>query len=215
MNFWTTLNTRERTLAKLTGGLIGIAILVGIFYRGYDRFTSLDNRIDSLEQEVLNLHHYKAQQEDVETAYRKVVEEHSTKLTMEEIHDGLRREIYRLALRNPDVPYNPQKSIHHNDYMVKIPTLREGILKVEGDGYREYQVRFTIPSCNPLEMLVMTRRLETSGMLLRIDSFDMAREPSGTQLRLTYEVTRTVLDNPESDDFFTSADETSSAEYGQ
>jgi hypothetical protein len=209
MKFWNDLSAREQTLAKITGGLLATAMFLGLLYQGYARVALLDRRIDSLEGELVNLNQYEVQREDVESAFRNVVEEHSSKLTKEEIHDGLRREIYRLALQNPDAPYNPKKTKYKNDYFVQIPTLREGVLKDEGEGYREYQVRFTIPSCNPLDMLLMTNRLETSEMLLRIDSFDMAREPSGTRLRLTYEVTRTILDDPDLTD---SADDTSPTE---
>ena len=187
------LTSREQRLLALTLTLL-IVIVVGVAgYKGYDHLRIMDRRISSIEQELLNLNEQILQQDTVEAAYSQVVSEHSTVLTKEEIHDSLRREILRLRLSNPDIPESEQKGSEEEKYIVQIPVLREGLLSEEGEGYREYQIRFRVPSCTIKNALEFLKRLEESDLLLRIDSYEMTRPHTSTRISLMIEVTRTVL----------------------
>lgn len=197
MNTWENLNPRERMLAKITLALLLIIFVVFGSLKAYTKLDNLDERIANLELELLNLHQQEAQRVSVERSFEEVVEEHSSAMTQEEIHDGLRREIYRLALANPELPEEKQPKQSSQKYMVQIPMFREGVLKEEGDGYREYQIRIQIPATRFLNVIAFLRRLEESPFILRVDSFDLTRDPSASDFRITMEITRTVLDNPD------------------
>ena len=184
------LTLREQRLLAATLFLAVTVSVMGIGYKGYDYLRILDRQIANSEQELLNLHEQTLQSRSVDAAYRQVVSEHSTGMTKEEIHDSLRREIYRLALVNPDLPESEK-------YLVKIPALPPGVLHEEGEGYREYRIRFRIPSCRMITALEFLKRLEQSNQLLRIDSFELKRSHSSSRISLTIEVTRTVLSEVE------------------
>ena len=91
------LSARERRLAALTVFVLTGAACVLSGMRAYEHVASLDGKIAQLEQELLNLTQQSAQRSSVEAAYLEVVEAHSSKMTKEEIHDNLRREIFSLA----------------------------------------------------------------------------------------------------------------------
>ncbi len=188
-----TLSVRERRLLGLTVALVGSVIVLGIGYKGYDYLRILNRQIANSEQELLNLHEQTLQSRSVDAAFQQVVSEHSTGQSKEEIHDSLRREIYRLALKDPDTPESEQEKSESSKYLVQIPTLREGVLREEGEGYREYQIRFRIPSCTLETGLEFLKRLEQSNQLLRIDTFELSRPHLTSDISLTIEVTRTVL----------------------
>ena len=188
------LSLRERRLAALTVFVLTGAAFVLSGLRAYDHVASLDGKIAQLEQELLNLTQQSAQRSSVEAAYLEVVEAHSSEMTKEEIHDNLRREIFSLARTTvPGKEGAPDRQIN----LVKIPTLREGLLKEEGEGYREYQIRFRIPSTGVRNLMRFLQRIETSSQILRIDGLDMGRAPGSTKLHATLIITRTVLDSPD------------------
>lgn len=189
------LNARERLLLVVTIALIGLFAIGALGYKGREHLAMLDRRIDNSEQELINLHTQLLQRESVEAAYNQVIAEHSTGLSQEEVHDSLRREIYRLALKNPDAPEGDPE----NPFVVTIPELREGVLRDDGEGYREYQIRFRIPSCRFMSALLFLSRVQSSPLLLRIDELDMSRPHDSKHLSLTIQVTRTVLDEVQSE----------------
>jgi len=80
---------------------------------------------------------------------------------------------------------------------VRIPTLQEGQL-TQGEGHREYQIRFQIPAAGLNYLLSFLQRIEESNQLLRIDNLDIGRPPDGTGVQALIQITRTVLDNPNS-----------------
>lgn len=188
-----TLSAREQRLLGLTVALVASVVFLGIGYKGYDYLNILNRQIANSEQELLNLHEQTLQSRSVDAAFQQVVSEHSTGQSKEEIHDSLRREIYRLALKDPNTPESEQGTNESSKYLVQIPTLREGVLREEGEGYREYQIRFRIPSCTLETALEFLKRLEQSNQLLRIDTFELSRPHLTSEISLTIEVTRTVL----------------------
>lgn len=195
--FWERRSPRERTLAILTGCILVVGASFGVAYRAMGALADLESRIGQLEQELTNLTDQDAQSEIVDAAFQEVASEHSSEWTEHEIHDRLRKEIYRLALRNPPEPGSEglKRPLRKQDYMIQIPRLREGILNEEGDGYREYQIRIRIPGTGIDNILKFVERLQLSRQLLRIDALDLGRTPQGTAVSATLEVTRTVVDH--------------------
>ena len=188
------LSARERRLIVITLLVIGGSACVLLGLQGYNRIASLYGEIDRLEQELMNLTQHNAQLSAVEEAYRQVVGEHPAEMTKEEIHDNLRREIFRLA--KTVIPAKGGRPAREVD-LVRIPTLREGLLREEGEGYREYEIRFRIPLTRVQNLMRFLQRIETSSQILRIDSLDLSRSPESTQVQATLVITRTVLDNPD------------------
>jgi hypothetical protein len=201
------LTAREQRLLILTVILIVTVTIAGFGYKGYDYLSLLDRQIASGEQELLNLHEQTLQSRSVDAAYQQVISVHSTGMTKEEIHDSLRREIDRLAMVDPDNPESKR-------YLIKIPALPPGVLREEGEGYQEYQIRFRVPSCRVIMALEFLRRLEQSNQLLRIDSFKLKRSHSSRLVSLTIAVTRTVLSEVEIKVPIDSASEWDSASSG-
>lgn len=188
------LSARERRLAVLA-----LLVLVGagsvlVVLKCLNHVASLDREMAQLEQELLNLGQQNAQRSAVDAAYRDVVATHSSEMTKAEIHDNLRREIFALAKGTvKGKEGQPDREVE----FVKIPTLREGILKEEGEGYREYQIEFRILSTQLVNVMRFLQRIEASSQILRVDRLDLGRPPASTQLHATLVITRTVLDNPD------------------
>lgn len=189
------LSTREMRLAVLTLILSVSAACAIVGMRAYNHLASLNGEIAQYEQELINLARQNAQHDIVEVAYRDVVASHSSEMTKEEIHDNLRREIFKLA----NTTYiGPKTGKLRTQELVQIPTLREGLLKDEGEGFREYQIQFRIPSTTVRNAMKFFERVETSNQILRIDGLELARSPHDTEVYAHLTITRTVLDNPES-----------------
>ncbi|MCH7910744.1 MAG: hypothetical protein IIB38_14155 [Candidatus Hydrogenedentes bacterium] len=202
IRFWDGLNLRERTLAATVVALAALFSSFVVAQRGMRQLHEAEARIDLLEQELVILHEHLAQSALVEEAFRAVAVDHSTRLTKPEIHDHLRREIYRLAQRRPPEPGTPVLATGRDssDALVHIPVLREGIMSEEGDGYREYQIAFRIPSATIENIVLFMERIRTSDQLLRVDALELARAPHGRNLSAMLEVTRTVLERPADED---------------
>jgi hypothetical protein len=188
------LSAREKRLAVLTLLVLVGAGCVLLALQARDHVASLDRRIVQLEQELLNLTQQNAQRSAVEAAYLEVVATHSSEMTKAEIHDNLRREIFSLAKRTvKGKKGQPDRQVS----LVKIPTLREGMLREEGEGYREYQVQFRILGTTLPNVMQFLQRIETSSQILRIDGLDLGRPPESTRVHATLVITRTVLDSPD------------------
>lgn len=187
------MNPRERLLLSLTGGMI---MLAGFFLLGRTAIATvrgLDSNIGERELELENLSQQNAQADAVNAAYARVVKEHSSDLTVAEIHDALRREIFELThMTMPAKGDKPARTVQY----VRIPTLQEGTL-TEGEGHREYQIRFQIPATSLEGLLLFIERIEASDQLLRVDSVEVARPPQMEAVSAVMQITRVVLDNPE------------------
>lgn len=188
------LNTRERLLLIVTMSLVIVLAIAGSAYKAQEHLSMLDRSIDNAEQDLINLHSQLMRRESVEAAFSQVIEEHSTPMSQEEVHDSLRREIRRLALIDPTMSDAEQEKVQANQFLLNIPELREGVLRDDGNGYREYHIRFRIPSCTFLQAILFISRLDASPLLLRVDELDIARSHNSLNLSLTLEVTRTILD---------------------
>lgn len=203
--YWQNLSMREKRLAWATAGLLVAGSVFAGAYRANGFLSELDSRVAQIEQELRNLTIQLNQKDSVESAYQDMAADHSSKWSKEEIHDRLRREIYRLALKEPP-PAGSGAAVAHltrKDYMVRIPMLREGALNEDAEGYREYQIRFRIPATKIGYLLRFVGRLQASPQVLRIDSLDFARSPASKVASVTLEVTRTVMETDiESDTVF-------------
>lgn len=197
--FWERLSGREQKLAMITVGVMVLAVCSGVAWHGAGVLDDLDSRIDQLEQNLLNMVQQDARRVSVDRAFLKVAAAHSSEWTEQEIHDRLRREVYRLALTDPPAEDSEVLStnVSKRDYMVQIPRLREGTLKEEGDGYREYQISLRLPGTAFTNILTFLERLQSSRQMLRIDALELARAPQSTTIEASIDVTRTVLDNPD------------------
>ncbi len=188
------MNPRERRLLAVT---LSVVLIAGLFLgvRGaLLHLRDLDGRIGQLEFELENLKQQYVQRDAVDAAYNAVITEHSSSLTVAEIHDHLRREIFKLAqVPLPATEDKPERVMQ----LVRIPTLEMGELK-ETNGHREYHIRFDIPAARLDRLLGFLQRIETSDQLLRIDRVEVGRVPGTQRVHAALEITRTVLDNPES-----------------
>ncbi len=195
-SYWAGLSPREKLLFVLTGvaAVGGIALLIST--QAVRRIDDLNARIDGLEQELINLTEQDRKTASVEKAFRDVATEHSSRWTEQEIHDRLREEIYRLALANPPPEgEKPAGEIAHSDYMVQIPTLREGVLHDSGEGYREYRISFRLSPAPPANLLTFLSRIQASRQSLRVDGLELSRDPAGTDVNASLEIVRTVVDS--------------------
>ncbi|MEK7793378.1 MAG: hypothetical protein AAB353_02560 [Candidatus Hydrogenedentota bacterium] len=195
-SFWLGLSAREKFLAVITVSLLSIGTVWGTVFKSFSSLNRLDRRIEALELELVNLEEQKSISESAEVAFRGLASEHSTLWTEAEIHDRLRREIFRLSLLKPPAPAADMQDtvLTSQDHIVQIPRLREGTLTDDGEGYREYHLGLRIPPTVPSNLVAFLERLQTSKQFLRIDALDIFRDPSGTELSASIEVTRTIVD---------------------
>ena len=193
--YWNKLSSRERRLALGTAALIGAGVVLLTVQRVVTGLGDLDSRIAMLEQELVNLYEAEARSASIEEAYRAVAAEHSSSWTKEEIFDRLRQEVYRLALRRPADAAEAEVTANRGSYMVNIPVLREGVLKEEGDGYREYQVSFNLEPAPIGSVLEYLKRLQSSDQMLRVDRVEIGRGVRDTLVTTRLDVTRTVVDS--------------------
>lgn len=205
-SFWNNMSGREQRLLAVTFLMIavGMAYLLGM--RAIRSVSALDKRIDQLEQELINLTEQHVSSTAVEKAFRRVATERSSHWTEQEIHDRLRREIYRLALISPPAPGRESElsTISQRDYLVSIPVLREGVLNDDGAGYLEYQIPIRISPPTSLEnILTFVERIQRSPQYLRIDGIEITRGVIDTVVSASLIITRTVVDRPPNDEEFT------------
>ena len=195
------LNSRERFLLIVTLSLVSVIVTGAIAYKAWDHVSLLNRQIAAAEQDLYNLNTQIVQAESVDAAFSEVISRYSTMMTREEIHDSLRREIYRLALQDPGLPDNQQEAEQNQRYLVNIPSLPQGVLNDDGQGYREYQIRFRVPDTDIEAAVQFLSRLERSELLLRIDELELTRSALvDNQVSLDLTVTRTILDEVQSSD---------------
>jgi len=191
---WQHINPRERKLAVVVACLLAAGV-VGIFTkRALTRIQELDDVILRYQTSLVDYTQLVARSQSVDDAYRQIASQHSSAWTEAEIHDRLRQEIYRLAMRNPPpvgVPFSPTKT----DVLVSIPTLQQGNLRTDARGFREYQLSLRIPETSVANLFTFLERLQGSAQSLRIVGLDVSRPPQGELVTAAIDVTRTVVDD--------------------
>jgi hypothetical protein len=196
---WSRRTLRERRLAIAVAAL-GCALMGALAWRAaaglLDR---LDREIGQLSNEILNATHEQALRARVEARFAQVANQHSSAWTESEIRDRLRQEIYRLSNLEPpalDAAGIPVNTNNESGYLVEVPELGAGRLIDGGEGYREYQIEFSIPPVPILDLTAYLERLLESPQALRIDRIDLRRDPGRTEFASDLVITRTVVDNP-------------------
>jgi hypothetical protein len=187
------LNPRERRLLVATAVMLALGAVLFIGRAAMGTVGDLNARIADRELELEGLTQQKVQAGAVNAAYSRVVKQHSSVFTVAEIHDNLRREIVRLT--QVDFPGTAEKPAQKFQ-LVSIPALEEGQL-TQGEGHREYRIRFQVPGANLDFLLAFLERIEESELLLRIDNLEIGRVPGSYGVYASVEITRTVLDDPE------------------
>ncbi len=198
---WINLSERERALVLTIIGLVVLLVITLIGIQAVAKIADLDDRIADLETELYNLAVQDARGASIQQAYLEVATEHSSEWSEQEIHRRLDLEIIRLALKKPYPPGIPAPpgSTERRNRMVTIPTLREGTLNVEGDGYREYTLNIKVEPAMPRDLFSFIERVQSSRQSLRINSLELTRSFSAPTISAKLEVTRTVVDNVSDD----------------
>ena len=205
--YWENLSERERVLALAALGLAALILVAFVGARAMARISDLDGRIADIESELYNLTVQDARGASIQQAFREVAAEHSSEWTEREIHRRLDLEILRLALKEPYPPGTdpPEGSMARQYRMVNIPTLREGTLNDEGDGYREYTLSIKVEPVEPEQLFRFIERLQSSRQSLRINTLELTRPFHKTAIGAELEVTRTVVDSVPDDSEYTYA----------
>jgi len=185
---WSKLAPRERWLVVGVAVAVVLFLIMTVIVRAKSHLEDLNDEIALLESDLERCVRLEARRVNVEQAYSKVAEQHSSEWTEAEIHNRLRQEIYRLARLDPDAPAQGQKNL------VEIPLLRQGELRDSGDGYREYRLSVNIPPAPIDSLMEFLVRLQESSQSLRIDELELARAPQGREVGARLDVTRTVVD---------------------
>ncbi len=189
------LSPRERKLALAVVLLMAGGLIVILTHRALARIQELDQAIAQRQDTLIAYTRLLARSQSVDEAYARVAAQHSSAWTEAEIHDRLRQEIYRLAMKNPPpigTPFSPSKS----DILVSIPVLRQGTLKTGEEGYREYQLNIKLPGTTVDNIFTFLERLQGSDQSLRIDGLRLTRSPTQELVSAVIDVTRTVVDDP-------------------
>jgi hypothetical protein len=191
-NLWLKLAPRERRLAVGVAIALLFLLIMTTAVRSVRNLGALDDMIDRLESDLLMYTELEARRVSVQQRYSVVAQQHSSEWTEAEIHNRLRQEIYRLARLDPNAPADtPQGNL------IEIPTLRQGVLRNSGHGYREYRLNVSIPLTNLPSLIEFLIRLQSSPQSLRIDGLEIARAPELTSVSARLDVTRTVVDGVE------------------
>jgi len=196
---WSRRTLRERRLAiavVVLGCVLAGALAAKAAAGLLDR---LDREIGQLSNEILNASRQLALRERVEARFAQVANQHSSAWTESEIRDRLRQEIYRLSNLEPpalDATGIPVSTNNESGFLVEVPELGSGRLLDGGEGYREYQIEFSIPPVPLLDLTAYLERLLESPQSLRIDRIDLRRDPERSEFASNLVITRTVVDDP-------------------
>ncbi len=193
-NFWRQLEPRERLLFIVTAGIVVAAAMGLVVMRMASTLDSLDTRARQLEEQLTSLHEQEIRSEGIRKAYAEVQEQHSSVWTGEEIHDRLRREIDRLALRTPypEGGSPPSGGAREEDYLVFVPRMTQGALSEE-ENYREYRITLRANPTTLDAIVTFLARLQQSNQALWIDRLNLMRSPEDTKIACEIVVNRAVL----------------------
>ncbi|MCC6490566.1 MAG: hypothetical protein IT364_23980 [Candidatus Hydrogenedentes bacterium] len=190
------LSASEKRLAIIAGLCLVVAILFIGYIRAMDRLDAMDATIDSLQQQLLAYTELVQQADSVNAAFEAMAQQHSSKWTQEEIHDSLRREIARLALRNIPPPGSPAPaSTDPAAMLVNIPQMPMGTLMDSEEGYRSYQINVKTEAAPIQNITTFLERLQRSDQALRVESLEIIRQPLANVATANIRVTRTIIDD--------------------
>jgi hypothetical protein len=193
------MTVRERRLALAVVAMTAGLFLLLIGKTAFQVLDNLDREIGRLSNEILNSTRQSALREGMAARFAQVANQHSSDWSESEIRDRLRQEIYRLSNVEPpglDAQGIPLSTNNESGFLVEIPELGGGRLIESGEGFREYQIEFSIRPA-PLQAVTgYLERLLESPQALRIDRIDLRRDPEGTEFAANLIITRTVVDNP-------------------
>ncbi len=197
-NLWKKLSQRERVLSVAI--LVLLVVGCGYFFivPTLDQLRVLDGAIEQLEDDIMKYAHVAARADSIDDAFSEIEDQHSSAWTEVEIHERLRREIFRLALTNPEAA----DALYADDdeYLVSIPQLNKGHLMEGGDGYREYQISLNIPEATVENLVEFLRRIAESPQALQVDRLTLQRPVVKEGIvHATVDVTRTVVDGAPSE----------------
>lgn len=195
---WSHRSTRERRLAVAVLSLAAVFGAVLAVKGGGEVLDRLDREIAQLENEILNSARQAALRDQLEARLTQVANQHSSAWSESEIRDRLRQEIYRLSNLYPpalDPKGIPLSTASEDGVLVNIPELGKGQLIADGEGYREYQIEFSILPVEISALAAYLERLMESPQSLRIDRIEMWRDPSRSEFAAKLLITRTVMDD--------------------
>lgn len=194
--YWVKMNPRERTLASLVGAMLVVGLAYGVVVPAQRYLQSLDEEIVAYEQQVMNDAVLLERSAAVDKAFAAIAAEHGSALTQYEIHDGLRKEIFRLTMR--DMPATADAmtgAAATGQQILQFIELPEGTLTEGEEGYREYAIEFTTRPGTLSDHMLFLRRIQDSPMSLRVTRFDMVRAPEANALvSAVIGLARTVVD---------------------
>ena len=192
--YWENMSPRERRLAVATASVL----IIGLVWMGWlsavRSLAELDEIIEGRQQELVNFRQQMLRQGPVDEAFARIATQHSSAWTAEEIRAGLHREIFRLALRPPPPADTPVAAGADAPRLVRVPSLPDGVINAEHEGYREYAIEFRVQPAPIADLIAFITRLQESAQVLRIDSMELSREPDSDQVAALLRVTRTVVD---------------------
>jgi hypothetical protein len=196
---WSRRSLRERRLAFAVAGLFATLMIVLALKGAWQVLDGLDREIGQLSNEMLNHTRQVAVRRRVEARFAQVANQHSSAWSESEIRDRLRQEIYRLSNLVPpelDARGTPLSTDNKSGFLVKVPELGSGRLIDGGEGYRAYQIEFSIEPAPLPDLMAYLERLMQSPQSLRIDRIDLRRDPERTEFAANLVITRTVVDDP-------------------
>lgn len=192
--FFQGMSQSERRLAFVVAGLLFVALVFVIILRCMDTLETMDATIESQQEALLKFTQQAALVEPVERAFSAMAAQHSSHWTQEEIHDRLRVEITRLSLRQVPPENAPlPAAANRGETLVEIRSMPVGALEDSGEGYRSYQISFRTEPTSIQNIATFLQRLQQSTQALRVDSLELTRQPTSTEVSATFRVTRTVI----------------------
>lgn len=199
LDAWLRRSPRERRLAGVTGLVLLLPLLVCLFAFARGILHGLDQEIARLTDELVNNRHQMGLRTAVEARFAAVANQHSSAWTESEIRDRLRQEVYRLSNLVPpelDPSGVPVSTDNGSGYLVRVPELGGGRLAPGGDGFREYELEFTMPPAPITDIAAYLERLMESPQSLRVDQLDLRRDPGRSDFAAALAITRVVVDDP-------------------
>lgn len=199
LDAWSRRSTRERKLAGVTALVLLIPLVFGLIAFARGVLHGLDQEIARLTDELVNNRRQMGLRTAVEARFAAVANQHSSAWTESEIRDRLRQEVYRLSNLVPpelDPSGVPVSTDNGSGYLVRVPELGRGRLAPGGEGFREYELEFTMPPAPITDIAAYLERLMESPQSLRIDQLDLRRDPGRSDFAAALAITRIVVDDP-------------------
>ncbi len=190
------MSPREQRLAIIVAVLVTLFLIFAVVRTALGSLATLDAQVNRLQQNILNVKNQIRHRERTEAQYARVASQHSSAWTEAEILDRLRAEIYRLAQRQPpplDEKGVPVEVTNSQGELVTIPTIQQGNLSEGEQGYREYNLSFSVPEAPLQDLVDFVDRLQNSPQSLRVDAIELVRDPVGEKVAANLTITRTIV----------------------